>query len=199
MRPQEQEPAGGSVPGRIGEFSTPATTAVTSMIRMRLGMPVEEARRQLKIVSDLQASAGARLHQQVVQLNPGAADYQARRNALIEESTKSVSCTSAATRSSPASRTRNGAANGFPEWISSASSYPPPWRWAALSPSRSAATGRHGRNASSAVRSAGTSGGRPRRSRRKSSETAMTPPRAPGATQCAQSGPGCTLIYWSNQ
>jgi len=90
MRPQEQEPAGGSVPGRIGEFSTPATTAVTSMIRMRLGMPVEEARRQLKIVSDLQASAGARLHQQVVQLNPGAADYQARRNALIEESKKSV-------------------------------------------------------------------------------------------------------------
>jgi hypothetical protein len=87
---QEQEPASSSVAERVGEFSAPATTAVKGVIRLRLGVPVDEARRQLKTVSDLRAKAGARFAEQMASLNPDAADYQAQRKALVEEAKKPV-------------------------------------------------------------------------------------------------------------
>jgi 50S ribosome-binding GTPase len=87
---QEQEPASSSVAERMGEFSASATTAVKGVIRLRLGVPVDEARRQLKTVSDLRAKAGAKFAEQVASLNPDAADYQAQRKALVEEAKKPV-------------------------------------------------------------------------------------------------------------
>jgi hypothetical protein len=56
----------------------------------RLGVPVNEARKQLKTVSDLRAKAGAKLAEQVASLNPDAADYQAQRKSLAEEAKKPV-------------------------------------------------------------------------------------------------------------
>ena len=87
---QEQEPASSSVAERIGEFSAPATTAMKGVIRLRLGVPVDEARKQLKTVSDLRAKAGAKFAEQVASLNPDAADYQAQWKALAEEVGKPV-------------------------------------------------------------------------------------------------------------
>ena len=87
---QEQEPASGSVAERFGEFSAPTTTAVKGAIGLHLGIPVDEARSQLKTVSDLRAKARATLAEQMAKLNPSAADFEAQRKALAEQAEKPV-------------------------------------------------------------------------------------------------------------
>jgi hypothetical protein len=86
---QEQPvPAAGSLPSLFGEMSTPATTAVKGAIRLHLGVPLDEAREQLKILSFLKAGAVSSFREEAAKLNPNADDYEKLKLALIWKSRK---------------------------------------------------------------------------------------------------------------
>jgi 50S ribosome-binding GTPase len=87
---EPQVPAAGSTPSLFGEMSTPATTAVKGAIRLHLGVPLDEAREQLKFLSYLKSRAVVSFGEETAKLDPNADDYEKLRKALAWESRKPV-------------------------------------------------------------------------------------------------------------
>jgi hypothetical protein len=81
VMPQRQEPADGSIAERAGAFSDPAAKAVEGAIRLHLRVPIDEARNQLKVVSNIKEAARTMYQWRLSQLNPDAPDYQDLRDA----------------------------------------------------------------------------------------------------------------------
>jgi hypothetical protein len=90
VMPQRQEAASGPLAERVQAFSDPAAKAFEGAIRLHLGVPIDEARQQLKSVDELKDWAGRRYRWQVSNLDPNVGDLQGQRAALQEESAQVV-------------------------------------------------------------------------------------------------------------
>ena len=86
VMPQRPEPPpSGSLAELMGAFADPAAKALQGAVRLHLRVPVDEARDQLKLLSDLKDKAGRRYRWQVMNLNPSMGNVQDQRAALDAE------------------------------------------------------------------------------------------------------------------